>query len=191
MKAMSEPASLTSMTGIKGQMGSLMYMVGVSPVFKIELADEAAFWQLFDQAEKSSGFTHVAQQLNQIKYRQYRFSQETLTFDLLVTVQQGWATLTLSSDQLDAKHLALVLQAEKPEQSLANTSYLADIQHKYQLDQGAFAYISSAVNNSAKLWSAPMATGWRKTGTAWLVLSWAAHWQIGARTLVGQYCRHC
>lgn len=143
MKAMSEPASLTSMTGIKGQMRSLMYMVGVSPVFKIELADEAAFWQLFDQAEKSSGFTHVAQQLNQIKYRQYRFSQEALTFDLLVTVQQGWATLTLSSDQLDAKHLALVLQAEKPEQSLANTSYLADIQHKYQLDQGAFAYISS------------------------------------------------
>jgi hypothetical protein len=144
MKALATPEQLSAMTGVKAKMRSMMYMVGVSPVFKIELADEAAFWKLFDAAEQNSGFSHVAQQLNDIKYRQYRFTHEELTIDLLVTVQQGWATLTLSSDKFDAQHLALVLQAEKPEQSLANTSYLADIQQKYQLNAGALAYVSTA-----------------------------------------------
>ncbi len=144
MKAFSAPETLPAVTGVKAQMRSMMYLVGVSPVLKIELADEAAFWKLFDAAEQSSGFSHVAQQLNAIKYRQYRFSHEELTIDLLVTVQQGWATLTLSSDKLDAEHLALVLQAEKPAQNLANTNYLTDIQQKYQLQSGALAYVSTA-----------------------------------------------
>lgn len=144
MKALSEPESLTASTGIKAQMRSLLYMVGVSPVYKIEIADETAFWQMFDQAEQASGFNHIAQQLNDIKYRQYRLGDAEFTMDLLVTVQQGWATLTLSSDKFSPQQLALVLQAETPEQNLANTDVLPTMLKKYQLNSDSFAFISFA-----------------------------------------------
>lgn len=144
MKALADPAALSTNTGIKAQMRSLAYMVGLSPVLRIELGDEAAFWRLFDDAENSSGFSHVAQQINTVKYRQYRFSHEEMTLDLLVSVQNGWATLAVSSEKFDPQHLAVVMQAEKPEQNLANTSIIKDLQQKYQLEKGAYGYLSTA-----------------------------------------------
>lgn len=144
MKALSDPAAFSSNTGIKTQMRSLAYLVGLSPVVRIELADEAAFWRIFDDAEKSSGFSHIAQQINHVKYRQYRFTHEELSIDLLVSVQNGWATLAVTSDKFDKQHLAIMVQAEKPEQNLANTSVIKDFQKKYQLDKGAYGYLSTA-----------------------------------------------
>ena len=144
MKALSEPASFSSNTGIKAQIRSLTYMVGLSPVVRVELADEAAFWRLFDDAEKSTGFSHVAQQINSVKYRQYRFTHEELSLDLLVLVQDGWATIAVTSEKFDKQHLAILVHAEKPEQNLANTSVIKDLQQKYQLDAGAFGYLSTA-----------------------------------------------
>ena len=143
MQALSNPATLSSGTGIKPQMRSLMYMVGMSPVLRIELGDEAAFWRLFDEAEKTSGFSHVAQQINDVKYRQYRLAKEEITLDLLVSVKNGFATLALSSDKFDAQHLAVVVQASQPEQNLANTTLLADLKKKYQLNNDSVGYLSS------------------------------------------------
>jgi hypothetical protein len=143
MKALADPAALIANTGIKAQMRSLAYMVGLSPVLRMELGDEAAFWRLFDEAEKSSGFSHVAQQINSVKYRQYRFIHEELTLDLLVSVQNGWATVAFTSEKFDKQHLAIVIQAEKPEQNLANTSVIKDLQQKYQLEKGAYGYLST------------------------------------------------
>jgi len=143
MKALAEPAALSANTGIKAQMRSLAYMVGLSPVLRMELGDEAAFWRLFDDAEKSSGFSHVAQQINTIKYRQYRFNHEELSMDLLVSVQNGWATIAFTSEKFDKQHLAIMMQAEKPEQNLANTSTIKDLQQKYQLEKGAYGYLST------------------------------------------------
>lgn len=143
MNALANPAALSTNTGIKAEMRSLAYMVGLSPVLRMELGDEAAFWRLFDDAEKSSGFSHVAQQINNVKYRQYPFTHEELSMDLLVSVQNGWATIALTSDKFDKQHLAIMMLAEKPEQSLANTSVIKDFQQKYQLEQGAFGYLST------------------------------------------------
>jgi hypothetical protein len=143
MNALANPAALSANTGIKAQMRSLAYMVGLSPVLRMELGDEAAFWRLFDDAEKSSGFSHVAQQINSVKYRQYRFSHEELSMDLLVSVQDGWATIALTSEKFDKQHLAIMMLAEKPEQNLANTSVIKDFQQKYQLEKGAYGYLST------------------------------------------------
>jgi len=144
MKALADPAAFSLNTGIKAQMRSLSYLVGLSPVMRVELADEAAFWRIFDDAEKSSGFSHVAQQINSVQYRQYRFAHEELSLDLLVSVQNGWATLAVTSEKFAKQHLAIMMQAEKPEHNLANTSVIPEMQKKYQLDQGAFGYLSFA-----------------------------------------------
>lgn len=144
MKALSEPATLTQQTGIKAELRSLMYLVGLSPVLRLEVADEAAFWQLFDAAEQSSGFVHSAQQLKQQKYRQYRLVNEDKTVDLLISVQQGWATIALTSDKFAAEHLAQVLQVEQPAQNLANSKVLSEMVQKYQLENSAFGFVSFA-----------------------------------------------
>ena len=68
---------------------------------------------MFDAIEQQSGLSHSPQQLSEQKYRQYKLSHEELTLDLLVSVKDGWATLTLTSDKLDPSHLAIALGTQK------------------------------------------------------------------------------
>lgn len=142
-QALQQPDQLSSKLGVKPQVRSLMYFVGLAPVVKIELADAAAFAKFLDDAEKTSGFTHTPQQLNNIKYRQYHLTHEELSADLLIRAEGGWATITLTSSKFAPEHLAIALGAQKPEQSLANTTYLADISKKYQLNSAMLGYFSS------------------------------------------------
>lgn len=143
LSALATPAEISVKTGIKSQMRSLLYLVGLAPVLKVELGDEKAFWAMFDAIEQQSGLSHSPQQLSEQKYRQYKLSHEELTLDLLVSVKDGWATLTLTSDKLDPAHLAIALGTQKPEQSLHSTKYLQQVTKKYELDQGSVGYVSS------------------------------------------------
>jgi hypothetical protein len=143
LSALATPAEISSKTGIKAQMRSLLYMVGLAPVLKVELGDETAFWAMFDAIEQQSGLNHSPQTLSEQKYRQYKLSHEELALDLLVSVKDGWATLTLTSDKLDPSHLAIALGTQKPEQNLQSSGYLQKISKKYELDQGSVGYLSS------------------------------------------------
>lgn len=142
VEAMKTPESVASHFGLKAQTRSLVYMVGVAPVMKMEVADEAAFFKVLDDAEKASGFSHTAQQLNELKYRQYHFVLEGIEFDLLVSVNAGWGTYAVTSSKLAPEHLAIILGAQKPEQSLASTNYIDTIAKKYQLNQGMIGFFS-------------------------------------------------
>ena len=143
LSALATPAEISQKTGIKAQMRSLLYLVGLAPVLKVELGDEKAFWAMFDAVEQQSGLSHSPQQISEQKYRQYKLSYEELTVDLLVSVKDGWATLTLTSDKLDPSHLAIALGTQKPEHNLKSSGYLQQITKKYQLDQGSIGYLSS------------------------------------------------
>jgi hypothetical protein len=143
LAALATPAEISAKTGIKTQMRSLLYMVGLAPVLKVELGDEAAFWAMFDAIEQQSGLAHSPQLLNEQKYRQYQLSHEELTVDFLVSVKDGWATLVLTSAKLDPSHLAIALGTEKPAQNLATTKYVQHIIKKYELAQGSVGYVSS------------------------------------------------
>ncbi len=143
LAALATPAEISAKTGVKTQMRSLLYLVGLAPVLKVELGDEAAFWAMFDGIEQQSGLSHIPQQLGEQKYRQYKLSHEELALDLLVSIKDGWATLTLTSDKFDAAHLAIALGSQKPEQSLSSTKYLQQVSKKYELDQGSVGYVSS------------------------------------------------
>lgn len=142
VEALKNPESAATHFGLKPQMRSLAYMVGVAPVVKMEVADEAAFFKVLDDAEKASGFSHTAQQLNELKYRQYHFVLEGIEFDLLVSVNAGWGTYAVTNSKLAPENLAIILGAQKPEQSLASTNYLDTISKKYQLNQGMIGFFS-------------------------------------------------
>lgn len=141
-EAMKNPETMAATFGLKTQVRSLLYMVGISPVMKIEVADEVQFFKALDDAEKKSGFTHTPQQLNDIKYRQYHVANEGVEFDVLVSINSGWLTVAATSSKLAPEHLAIILGAQKPEQSLASTHYLDTVAKKYQLNQGMIGYFS-------------------------------------------------
>lgn len=141
-EAMKTPDTMAARFGLKSQVRSMLYMVGVSPVIKIEVADEAAFLKVLDDAEKESGFTHTPQQLNDVKYRQYHFANEATAFDVIVAVHGGWGTIAVTSSKLAPENLAIIVGAQKPDQSLASTQYLDHLTKKYQLNQGMVGFFS-------------------------------------------------
>ena len=93
MQAFEKPQELEKITGLKLSMRQLMYMVGVSPVVKLEVADEAAMWAMFDKAEKDSGYQHKTGTVGAINYRKYTFTMPEAELDLVVSVNNGWATI--------------------------------------------------------------------------------------------------
>lgn len=141
--AIGKPDQLTATLGVKPQLRSMMYFVGLVPVVKIELTDAAAFSKFLDDAEKSSGFSHTEQQINNVKYRQYHLTHEELSADLLIRADGGWATMALTSSKFAPEHVAIAIGAQKPEQNLANTPYLAELSKKYQLNPAMIGFFSS------------------------------------------------
>lgn len=143
MHALEQPGQLSQMTGLKNELRSLFYLVGVAPVMKIEVADAAVMNKFLDDAETEAGFSHTPQQINNVKYRQYHLTHEELSVDVLISVDQGWLTIAVTSDKLSADHIAIALGTQKPERNLANTGYLAELSKKYQLNVNALGYFST------------------------------------------------
>lgn len=142
MQALAQPAQLTALTGIKPQVRSLSYMVGLAPVMRIELADEAAFWQLFDRAEQASGIAHQAMQSDAGAYRSYTFSMGEFSAEMLVSVTGGWGNLALMLPTQTEQTRQLVLMAAKPERSINSDNQLANIAADYKLNPNAIGFVS-------------------------------------------------
>ena len=142
MQALANPEQLTELTGIKPQVRSLSYMVGLAPVMRIELADEAAFWQLFDRAEQASGISHQAMQSDIGAYRSYNFVVGDFSAELLVSVKDGWGSLAMVLPTHSEQSRQLVLQAVKPERSINTDDQLANMASDYKLNPNAIGFIS-------------------------------------------------
>lgn len=142
MEAVKQPATFSTKIGAKPSMRSLFYMVGISPVARFEVADEAQFWLNFDAAEKESGFKHILRKLDTITYRDYVLDEED-KISLLVSVNAGWATLTLHSGRFDSNHLATALATVKPTDNLSASGKLKEYTDKYQLGSDSVGFVST------------------------------------------------
>lgn len=144
LTALQKPAELSQQTGIKAQLRSLFYLVGVAPVLKLELGDEARFLQMLDGIEQESGLKHISQQQDGQAYRVYPLMLGEVQLDLLVRTGDGWLTLALSSNKLPVAQLSEVLGTKQPADNLAASHSLVALQQKYQLNPGSFGYVSFA-----------------------------------------------
>ena len=131
-------------TGFKNELRNLLYMVGASPVMRIEIADATAFYAMFDRAEQDSGFNHQAVSDANVSYRRYRFEQQNIKIDLLVTVKDGWATLAITSDRLNSATIEQLLAVAKPAKNFNSEKVLPKLVQKYQLNQDAIGFINFA-----------------------------------------------
>lgn len=131
-------------SGFKSEMRNLTYMVGLSPVIRMEVADADTFFAMFGRAEQDSGFSHEQINTAEVSYRRYRFEQDAIKIDLLVTVKDGWATMALTSDALPSANINELLAVAKPAKNFNSEQVLPAIAAKYQLDQDAIGFVSFA-----------------------------------------------
>jgi len=98
--------------------------------------------RLFDKAEQDSGFTHKTHQLNGHSYRAYQLRfKNGQAFDLLVSAQDEWVTLTLNVNLIDQQDLAVALGVSKPESSLQASGKVQSIQQQHGFLPNSIAYL--------------------------------------------------
>ncbi|MCC5826861.1 hypothetical protein [Alkalimonas sp.] len=142
---MEQPEQLTELTGLRQEFRSLFYLVGLSPVSRFELTNEQAFWRFFDRIEQQSQLWHQAEELDGIAYRRYAlFPFNGHSLDLLVTVQNGWGTVVLTSNGFDAAHHAEALAIRKPTDVMNWHRAITPLAKRYQLNEASFGMLSSA-----------------------------------------------
>lgn len=119
-----------------------IYMDGLVPVIRIGVTDEATFWAPLDEASAASGLSSTDTQLGDTTVRTWRLNPEDdRSVDLAIRVKDGVATISffIYSDDLAAKRLRMAL--DLPEQSLADSGELQEIQKTYGLDESMTAFI--------------------------------------------------
>ncbi len=152
LNALEQPEKFSELTGLSAQSRSLMYMVGIAPVMRLQVSDEAQFWAMFDAAEQDSGYSHQQDTLEGQSYRRYALvteSDEDVQVDLLVRVEGEWATLTLDSNNLTTEELPTRLAISEPTDNLRATNKVGELIDYYDLYSDGVGYLSSAVIASA------------------------------------------
>ncbi|WP_286237373.1 hypothetical protein [Neptuniibacter halophilus] len=125
------------------QVKGLSYAVGLMPVIRYQVTDEAAFWALFNQAEQESGFQHRAGTAGEQAYRAYRFSDEKSgrSIELILAYADGWATWTLNSALNEPADLEVALLQSAPADSLESAGVLAGIAKQHGFQSQALSYL--------------------------------------------------
>lgn len=121
-KAIQSGEAYKAAFGAPDTLTSYVYLVGLAPVFKFDVADEQAFWATFDKVETDSNFKHVAKKVGDVAYRSYSLAEENneTKLEFVVAVHQGIATITLDSADFGATSpLKVALGVEAPVQSVA------------------------------------------------------------------------
>lgn len=106
--------------GLPQNLAAVFYGIGISPVLKITLADEQAFLNVLNQAEKKSGFHHQQGNLDGLKYRSYPMGDK---HQLIISIQsadagQKAATIALLSNTAAKTQKQSVFGLIVPEQSI-------------------------------------------------------------------------
>lgn len=130
--------------GLPDQVRTYFYTLGLSPVLKIEIANEQAIWDLLDKTELESGFSHNKGTLKNINYRAYPLSNasDASNAEVIVAIDQGLLTITLNSAYHEPVLLEQALGLSKIDNSLADTDVLQKIIKKHNFLQASVAFIN-------------------------------------------------
>ena len=130
--------------GLSENVRAYFYTLGLLPVFKIEVANEQAIWDLLDKTELETGFAHKKGTLETISYRAYPISDETdpVNAEIIVAIDNGLLTVTLNSAYHGETLLAQALGLTKAEKSLAASGSIKEIIKKHQFKDASIGFIN-------------------------------------------------
>lgn len=143
-EAVKTPSLLATNFGLADQVRAYAYTIGLLPVVKIEVADPQVFWDLLDKNEQETGFTHTDGKLNEQPYRSYQLTEDDdqIKVELIVSQANGLFTFTLKSDIFTDQALAMALEQQKPEKSLADTGTITEIAKKHNLSESSIGFVN-------------------------------------------------
>lgn len=130
--------------GLPNEVRAYFYTLGLLPVFKIEVADEQAIWDLLDKTELETGFKHKQGQLQNIQYRAYPITDETdpVNAEVIIAIDKGLLTVTLNSAYNDEPLLATALGLTEAKSSLADSNVIQEIVKKHNFKEASLAFIN-------------------------------------------------
>ena len=130
--------------GLADQVRAYVYTLGLLPVFKLEVANPQAIWDLLDKNEQETGFIHKEGKLKDITYRTYPLTENNSgkSINLLVAQSNGILTVTIEGDFVSENLLAMALGLEKPNKSLADTTVISDIMEQHQFSDDSVGFIN-------------------------------------------------
>ncbi|MCP4325585.1 MAG: hypothetical protein GY787_27840, partial [Alteromonadales bacterium] len=130
--------------GLPNELRAYFYTLGLLPVFKIELANEQAIWELLDKTELETGFTHQKGNLHGFEYRSYPITDNTdpVKAEMIVAINNGLLTITFNSRYGDEKLLSTALGLTKSDNSLANTTIIEKTIKQYSFKKASLAFIN-------------------------------------------------
>lgn len=130
--------------GLSDEVRAYFYTLGLLPVFKIEVANEKAIWDLLDKAELENNFPHKAGTLKELTYRSYPISDESdaVNAELIVAINNGLLTITFNSSYSDDALLGMALGLDKAEKSLADAAIVDETIKQYNFKKASLAFIN-------------------------------------------------
>ena len=129
--------------GLNDNLRSYFYTLGLSPVYKIEIANEQAIWDLLDKAEQESGFSHQKGTLENTTYRAYAIdSKEDVNAEVIVAIDQGLLTVTLNSRYHTPKLLSQALGLSKPEKAINASDIIEKTISKHNFTSASLSFIN-------------------------------------------------
>jgi len=130
--------------GLPEEVRAYFYTLGLLPVFKVEIANEQAIWDLLDKTERDSGLAHKKGTLEHINYRAYPISDSTdpVNAEIIVAIDNGLLTITLNSSYQEATLLPQALGINKAKESLADSDVIKQTIKKYNFKQASLGFIN-------------------------------------------------
>lgn len=142
-QAVASPDQFVETFGLAEQMKGLFYMVGLLPVLRYEIAQPDALWKMLEKAEQESGLVAKKEQLKGVDVTKYTLVAENdAELELVVSVNNGWATITANTNFNQPADLLQALAIEKPVQSLAQTDTLQTMTTQHQFDAKYLGFVN-------------------------------------------------
>jgi hypothetical protein len=130
--------------GLSDEVRAYFYTLGLLPVFKIEVGNEKAIWDLLDKLETETNFKHKEVTLKGLKYRSYPITDDSdpVNAAVIVAVNNGLLTITFNSLYSDDTLLGMALGLNKAENSLKNTTIIDDAIKKYSFKKASLSFVN-------------------------------------------------
>lgn len=141
---LADPDLLIKTFGLADNVRAYFYTLGLSPVFKIEVANEQAIWELLDKTELETGYTHKKGTLENIPYRAYAINaaDDDVKIDVIVAIDKGLLTITLNSSYHEPALLSQALGLTKAKDSLQASGVVEQIIKKHNFSQASVGFIN-------------------------------------------------
>ncbi|KZN29690.1 hypothetical protein [Pseudoalteromonas luteoviolacea] len=143
-KSLESSTSFANIWGADNELKMLAYSVGLLPVMRAELGNVNAFQKTLTEAADKAGIAYQQSDVDGIPVTKFTIDHEgQKVFDLVLSVQGKWVTLTADTPFNSPEDLQVALAITKPVNSLSSTGKVERYIKDYQLDGASLGYLDN------------------------------------------------